>query len=106
MATLPPPAAPTPLPPEPSRRTLSTTSLWLSRCQVVVVFFFANFLFLLYPLKSIFSEFLTPIMWAAILAMLFSPLYTLVQRWCGGRETLAAAVLTLVVTAGIVLPTI
>jgi len=72
----------------------------------VVFFFFAAFLFLLYQLYSVFSGFLAPIIWAAILAMLFFPLYTIVLRWCGGRETLAAFALTVVITAGIVLPTI
>jgi predicted PurR-regulated permease PerM len=47
-----------------------------------------------------------PIVWAAILAMLFFPLYTIVLRWCGGRETVAAITLTLFITLAIVLPTI
>jgi len=81
-------------------------SLGLARGQVVVYFFFAAFLFLLYQLYSVFSGFLTPIIWAAILAMLFFPLYTIVLRWCGGRETLAAFALTLGITAGVVLPTV
>jgi predicted PurR-regulated permease PerM len=101
----PPLSAPPPLAPEP-RRSLFTASLGLARGQVVVFFFFAAFLFLLYQLYAVFSGFLDPIMWAAILAMLFFPLYTVVLRWCSGRETLAAFVLTLFVTAGIVLPTI
>jgi len=98
-------AAPPPIVPK-SRRTIFTASLGLARGQVVVFFFFAAFLFLLYQLYAVFSGFLGPIIWAAILAMLFFPLYTVVLRWCRGRETLAASVLTLVLTAGIVLPTI
>jgi len=101
----PPLSAPPPLIPE-TRRSLFTASSGLARGQVVVFFFFAAFLFLLYQLYAVFSGFLGPIMWAAILAMLFFPLYTVVLRWCGGRETLAACALTLFVTAGIVLPTI
>ncbi len=99
MAALPP------TPPTDPRRFF-TTSLGLARGQVVVFFFFAAFLFLLYQLYAVFSGFFGPIIWAAILAMLFFPLYRMVLRWCGGRETVAALTLTIVVTAGIMLPTI
>jgi predicted PurR-regulated permease PerM len=98
----PPPAANVP---DDAEHSLFAASLGLARGQVVVFFFFAAFLFLLYQLYAVFSGFLVPIIWAVILAMLFFPLYTVVRRWCGGRETLAAFVLTLVVTTGIVLPT-
>jgi predicted PurR-regulated permease PerM len=104
MPALPTPSSPA-RPPEPPRSSF-TASLGLARGQLVVYFFFAAFLFLLYQLYAVFSGFLVPIVWAAILAMLFFPLYTLVLRWCGGRETLAALALTLFVTGGIVLPAI
>jgi predicted PurR-regulated permease PerM len=104
MAPLPPPSLPPPAP-EP-RRSPFTPSLGLARGQLVVFFFFAAFLFLLYQLYAVFSGFLAPIIWAAILAMLFSPLYNTMLRWCRGRETLAAFALTLLVTTVIVLPTI
>ncbi len=104
---------PVPLPPPepatsvaPSRRSAFLVSLGLARGQLIVIFFFAAFSFLLYQLYLVFSGFLTPIIWAAILAMLFFPLYQTVLRWCGGRPTVAALTLTLVVTALIVLPTI
>ncbi len=108
MAPLPPAESPptvvdTTLEP---RRPLFSASLGPARGQVVVFFFFAAFLFLLYQLYAVFAGFLVPIIWAAILAMLFFPLYTIVLRWCGGRETVAALTLTLLVTAGIVLPTV
>mgnify|MGYP002813365126 CR=1 FL=1 len=108
MPPLPPPQSQPPAPGAPAEasRSLFAASLGLARGQVVVFFFFAAFLFLLYQLYSVFSGFLAPIIWAAILAMLFFPLYTIVLRWCGGRETLAAFALTVVITAGIVLPTI
>jgi predicted PurR-regulated permease PerM len=105
MAHPPPPMFDAPSPPEPRPSTF-TTSLGLARGQVVVFFFFAALLFLLYQLYAVFSGFFAPIIWAAILAMLFFPLYRLVLDWCRGRETLAALTLTLVITAGIVLPTI
>ncbi len=108
MPPLPPPAAP-PLDPEapaaPPRAGFAAT-LGLARGQLVVAFFFAAFLFLLYQLYAVFAGFLAPIIWAAILAMLFFPLYVLVRDWCGGRDTLAAFVLTFMVTAVIVVPTI
>ncbi len=104
MAPLPTPSVPPP-PSEP-RRSPFSSSLGLARGQVIVFFFFAAFLFLLYQLYAVFSGFLGPIIWAAILAMLFSPLYQTMLRWCGGRETLAAFALTLLVTTVIVLPTI
>lgn len=108
MTPLPPPSSRPPAPDTPADagRPRFATSLGLARGQVVVFFFFAAFLFLLYQLYSVFSGFLTPIIWAAILAMLFFPLYTIVLRWCGGRETLAALALTLGITAGVVLPTV
>jgi len=101
MAPLPPPESPPTVVEAPieSRRPLFSASLGPARGQVVVFFFFAAFLFLLYQLYAVFSGFLVPIIWAAILAMLFFPLYTIVLRWCGGRETVAALTLTLVVTA-------
>jgi predicted PurR-regulated permease PerM len=101
-----PPESPSPGVPKETRRSLFAPSLGLARGQVVVFFFFAAFLFLLYQLYSVFSGFLAPIIWSAILAMLFFPLYTIVLRWCGGRETLAAFVLTLAITLGTVVPTI
>jgi predicted PurR-regulated permease PerM len=92
--------------PAETRLSLFTASLGLARAHVVVFGCFAAFLFLLYQLYSVFSGFLAPIIWAAILAMLFFPLYTIVLRWCGGRETLAALALTFAITLGTVIPTI
>lgn len=107
MPPLPPPTSPPTAPDAPIEPpSRFAASLGLARGQVVVFFFFAAFLFLLYQLYSVFAGFLAPIIWAAILAMLFFPLYVVVRRWCGGRETLAAFILTVVITVGIVLPTI
>ena len=103
MASLPTP--PPALPPEP-RRSPFTASLGLARGQVVVYFFFAALLFLLWQLYAVFSGFLVPIVWAAILAMLFFPLYRVVLGWCGGRDTIAALTLTLLITGGVVGPAV
>ena len=104
-----PPASPPPASDggEPApRRSILSGGFGTARGQVAVYFFFAAFLFLLYQLYLVLAGFLAPIIWAAILAMLFFPLYTIVLRWCDGRETLAALTLTVVVTLIIVLPTI
>ncbi|MEB2285744.1 MAG: hypothetical protein B6D46_10550 [Polyangiaceae bacterium UTPRO1] len=97
----PPPPAPSEL-----RRSNFTATLGLARRQVVVYFFFAALLFLLWQLYAVFSGFLVPMVWAAILAMLFFPLYRVVLGWCRGRETVAAFTLTLLITGGVLLPTI
>lgn len=104
MPPLPTPPSPAP-PPDPGRSDF-TASLGLARGQVVVYFFFAALLFLLYQLYAVFSDFLAPIVWAAILAMLFFPLYRVALRWSRGRETVAALGLTLLITWGVLLPTI
>jgi predicted PurR-regulated permease PerM len=104
-----PPESPTPAPEGPSlatRRSIFSGSFGTARGLVAVFFFFAAFLFLLYQLYLVFAPFLAPIIWAAILAMLFFPLYIAVLRWCRGRETVAAIALTLFVILIIVLPTI
>ena len=108
MTPLPPPTSPPSDPDGPveTPRSRLTLGVGFARGQVVVPFFFAAFLFLLYQLYAVFSGFLVPIIWAAILAMLFFPLYVTVRRWSGGRETLAAFALTLLVATVIVLPTI
>jgi predicted PurR-regulated permease PerM len=107
MSPLPPPSSPPSDSDAPvETRSRFVSSLGLARGQVIVAFFFAAFLFLLYQLYAVFSGFLAPIIWAAILAMLFFPLHVAVRRWMGGRETLAALALTLLVTAVIVLPTV
>lgn len=108
MSPLPPPSTPPSEPDAPvvPPRPRFAASLGLARGQVIVAFFFAAFLFLLYQLYAVFSGFLAPIIWAAILAMLFFPLYVATRRWSGGRETLSAFALTLLVTLVIVLPTV
>jgi len=80
--------------------------LTAARNQLFVFFFFAAFIFLLYQLYRVFSAFLTPIAWAAILALVFYPLYLLVLRRWKGRSTAAAAALTILVSACVVIPTV
>jgi predicted PurR-regulated permease PerM len=79
--------------------------LAVAREQVFAGFFFAVFLFLLYQLYQLLSSFLGPIVWAAILAIVFYPLYLRVLRAVRGNTTVAATALTLIVTVGIAVPT-
>lgn len=76
----------------------------MSREQLFAAFFFAAFLFLLYQLYLFLSAFLAPLLWAAILALTFYPLTSWLTRVFGGRRTLAAFTLVLVVTVVVVLP--
>lgn len=55
---------------------------------------------------SVVQPFVVPVVWAAILAYVTWPLLERVRRLLGGRHTLAAAVMTLLLTMAFVLPTI
>src|SRR6185295_6281517 len=102
-AALPP--GPAPLSPGPGRDRWGR-QLAFARSQLFAFFFFTVFLFLLYQLYRILSPFLGPILWAAILALLFYPIYQRVLRRLHGNATMAALALTTLVTAAIVLPTV
>ncbi len=52
----------------------------------------------------ILHRFLPPLIWAAVIAMASFPLYELWERVCGGRRTIAALSLTLVITLIIAVP--
>ncbi|MBI3768902.1 MAG: AI-2E family transporter [Deltaproteobacteria bacterium] len=79
--------------------------LTIVREQIFAGFFFAVFLFLLYQLYRVLSGFLGPIVWAAILTLVFYPLYQRVLRAVRGNATLAALALTTLVTVTLVVPT-
>jgi len=96
------PTAAPPLPPPPAFPLAPA----VGRRQLFALFFFAVLLFLLWELYRVFAPFLGPIVWAGILAMLFYPAYETLLGRVGGRATLAASILTLLVTTVIVLPTI
>ena len=53
---------------------------------------------------SVLHLFLVPIAWAAIMAYVTWPLYTRLRRLLGGRSSLSAAVMTLLLTTAIALP--
>jgi predicted PurR-regulated permease PerM len=78
----------------------------VSREQLFAAFFFAVFLFLLYQAYLFLSVFFAPIVWAGILALTFFPLTSRLVRVFGGRHSLAAFTLVVVVTVGAILPSV
>lgn len=69
-------------------------------------FFFAILLLLLYQFYQVFSFFLAPLTWAAVLALVFYPLYSLVHRGLRGYDNLAAFLFTTAVILIVIVPTI
>ena len=65
---------------------------------------FAFSLFALWLVYTIVGPFLRPLGWATVLGLLTYPLYRQVRRWVGGRETLAAALMTPGVVLILILP--
>ena len=53
---------------------------------------------------GIILPFLNPFLWGAIIAVAVSPLYKKITRWIGGREKLAALLLTLFFLLIIIVP--
>ena len=78
----------------------------MKRRQVSAAFFFAVLLFLLYQFYLIFAAFLTPLAWAALLALVFYPVQTWLTRLLRNRSGLAAFLLTTLVIALVIIPTI
>ncbi len=67
----------------------------MNRQQLFSVGFFAVLALLLYQIGLMFLPFLFPVLWAVILAHLAFPLQIRLTAWLRGRETVAAAVLTI-----------
>ena len=76
----------------------------MSREALFAGFFFVALGFLLYQVYQVFSGFLVPAAWATVLALVFYPLYRGVRRRFGGRPTLAALGMTLLVYLLVVAP--
>ena len=53
---------------------------------------------------GIILPFLNPFLWGAIIAVAITPIYKKVTRWLGGKEKLAALLLTLFFLAIIIIP--
>jgi predicted PurR-regulated permease PerM len=78
----------------------------MTRQQLFAVFFFAALLYLLFQFYVIFSVFIGPLSWAALLALVFYPLNTRLVAIAHGRQTLVAFALTTLVIAVVIVPTI
>ncbi len=53
---------------------------------------------------QVLRPFIVPAIWAGIISFVTWPGYLKVTRWCGGRRTLAALIMTLALTAAVILP--
>ncbi len=78
----------------------------MTRHQLFAVCFFAVLLVLLYQIAVIFSPFLLPVLWAAILAHITFPLHTRLTTLLKGRATASAWLLTLGIMALVVVPVV
>jgi predicted PurR-regulated permease PerM len=53
---------------------------------------------------QVLKPFIVPVIWAGILSFVTWPSYLRVTRWCRGRRTPAALIMTLALTAAVILP--
>ncbi|MCC7462505.1 MAG: AI-2E family transporter [Gammaproteobacteria bacterium] len=53
---------------------------------------------------QVLRPFIVPVIWAGIISFVTWPGYLRMTRWCGGRRTLAALLMTLALTAAVILP--
>ena len=77
----------------------------MRREQLFAVFFFLASCFLLYQFYLILSDFIGPLSYAALLAFIFFPLCTRLKVLLGGREALAAGIMTTATLILVVAPT-
>ena len=78
----------------------------MNREHLFAGFFFAVFVYLLYQTVRIFSPFLQPIMWGAVLALTLSPLQARLVRVLHGRNTAAALILTVGLVVTVTVPSL
>lgn len=69
----------------------------MTQKQLFILSFFVLLVLIFLQLAGIFRLFLTPMLWAVILALVFYPLYLRLRRLVRGRRSLAAAMTTLIV---------
>ncbi|MBI4387888.1 MAG: AI-2E family transporter [Candidatus Omnitrophica bacterium] len=78
----------------------------MTREQLISLFFIALLLFVVVEVIQIFSPFFTAIFWGAIIAFAFYPLYQNLKRPLKKRETLAAALMTILIFLVVVPPVV
>lgn len=78
----------------------------MTRQPLFVAFFFAVLLFLLYQFYLMFSVFLIPLTWAALLAIVFYPLHLRLTQVLRGRNSLASFIFTTLVILVVIVPTV
>ncbi|MEO8601556.1 MAG: AI-2E family transporter [bacterium] len=76
----------------------------MRREHLFAAFFFLAFCFLLYQFFLIISGFIGPLSYAALLAFLLFPLHVYVRDALGGRDTLAASMMTLATILLVIAP--
>lgn len=78
----------------------------MTRQPLFVVFFFAVLLFLFYQFYLMFSIFLIPLTWAALLAIVFYPVHARLTHLLRGRNSLASFIFTTIVIGTVIVPTV
>jgi predicted PurR-regulated permease PerM len=78
----------------------------LDRRWVFRIFFFTAFLFFIYQILRILSPFVTPLIVAGTITLIFYPLHTRIHRLCRERRNMAAFTSTFLLLAMVILPTI
>jgi len=78
----------------------------MTRQHLFAAFFFAVFLFLLYQFYVMFRAFLAPLAWAALLALVFYPLYARLTHLLRGRNGLTSLLFTTLVILVVIVPTV
>lgn len=76
----------------------------MNQTWLVTAFFFALLLLILYGVFLVLSPFLSAIVWSAILAILFYPLYAWLARRLRGRATLAALIVIILIALLVIVP--
>jgi predicted PurR-regulated permease PerM len=76
----------------------------MRREQLFAAFFFIAFCFLLYQFLLIISGFIGPLSYSALLAFLLFPLHLHLRNALGGRDTLAASLMTLATILLVIAP--
>jgi predicted PurR-regulated permease PerM len=77
----------------------------MDRERIIVLFFFGLLALITYELYAVIAPFITPIVWAILLAFLAHPALVWLNRWIKSRST-CAGLITLVVALGVLVPAV